>query len=375
MIYKALMDKIQTSTTDYAEGFKWLQGFQYKLGADTLTPYGEDEMYGSGRYFFRRYKWLVKEYDPFVRASGDGPGRVLESAKTFTRSIYEAQGRRAQEGYDKILLVREDPKFNNTLTHQNCPAFTNGPASEVMHPKQNEWKETFVPPIAKRLNEKLQGANLTLDDTIALMDQCPYHSFAQKELSTSRFCQLFSPDEWESYNYYQSLDKWYGFGPGNPLGPTQGAGFTNELVARLTGKPVVDNTNTNRTADLSHATFPLNATLYVDFGHDNGMTSIMSALGLFNETEQLPTTSKISAEEANGFSSAWTVPMGARMYIEKLACGAGPKRQEFVRVLVNNRVMPLKVCNGDEFGRCKLNDFIESLSFMRSGAHWQECYE
>lgn len=374
-VYEALIDKIQVQTKEYAPGFEWLQKFKYELGSETLTTYGENEMYESGRAFWKRYRWLIKEYDPFIRSSGRAPSRVLDSARWFTRSIYEAQGRRAKEGYEKILIIGENPMFNNTLTHINCPAFNTGPASQVMRPKQNEWKETFVPPITKRLNEKLSGVNLTLDETIAFMDLCPYHSLTKKAFHLSRFCYLFSEDEWKSYDYYQTLDKWYGFSHGNPLGPTQGVAWVNELIARMTGQPVVDNTNTNRTLDLSPELFPLNATLYADFTHDNGMISIMSALGLYNITDPMPTTHRISPEEAGGFASAWTVPMGARVYIEKMTCGKGKDKEDKVRFIVNSRLVIPQGCEADEFGRCNLAAYIESLSFVRSGGRWQECYE
>jgi hypothetical protein len=66
----------------------------------------------------------------------------------------------------------------------------------------------------------------------------------------------------------QTLNKYYGYSHGNPLGPTQGVGFTNELIARLTSQPVNDHTTTNTTLDTSNTTFPLNRKLYADFSHD-----------------------------------------------------------------------------------------------------------
>ena len=68
---------------------------------------------------------------------------------------------------------------------------------------------------------------------------------------------------------------------GNALGPTQGVGFTNELIARLTNSPVVDGTSSNHTLDSRNATFPLSESpsLYADFSHDNDMTAIFSAMG------------------------------------------------------------------------------------------------
>ena len=102
------------------------------------------------------------------------------------------------------------------------------------------------------------------------------------------------------------------------------------------------------------------------------MLSVFSALGLFNSTEPLPTDKRRSAIENNGFSCSWVVPFGARAYIEKMACGNS--KVEKVRILVNDRVMPMKTCKGDAQGRCDLDDFVKSLSFATEGGRWSECF-
>ena len=50
---------------------------------------------------------------------------------------------------------------------------------------------------------------------------------------------------------------------GDPLGPVQGVGYVNELLARLTGTPVADHTTHNATLP-----FPLDRALYADFTHE-----------------------------------------------------------------------------------------------------------
>jgi hypothetical protein len=41
-----------------------------------------------------------------------------------------------------------------------------------------------------------------------------------------------------------------------PWGPSEGVGYVNELIARLTDSPVVDETSTNTTLDGNAETFP-----------------------------------------------------------------------------------------------------------------------
>ncbi|KAK6405100.1 hypothetical protein LTR95_018802 [Oleoguttula sp. CCFEE 5521] len=92
------------------------------------------------------------------------------------------------------------------------------------------------------------------------------------------------------------------------------------------------------------------------------MTAIFSALGLYNTTTtpMLSNTTVVEAEQEGGYSAAWTVPFAARAYFEKLQCRG--EREEFVRVIVNDRVQALEQCGGD------------SLGFARSGGAWDQCF-
>lgn len=78
-----------------------------------------------------------------------------------------------------------------------------------------------------------------------------------------------------------------------------------------------------------------------------------------------------SLQETDYYSAAWTVPFAARAYFEKLTCLG--YEEELVRVIVNDRVMPLTSCGGDSLGRCKLGEFVDSLSFDKEGGLWDQC--
>lgn len=147
--------------------------------------------------------------------------------------------------------------------------------------------------------------------------------------------------------------------------------INQELIARLTNTPVIDHTSTNATLDSNKSTFPLNQALYADFSHDDQLSSIFFALGLFNATPLLSNTTVESLQETDYYSAAWTVPFAARAYFEKLTCLG--YEEELVRVIVNDRVMPLTSCGGDSLGRCKLGEFVDSLSFDKEGGLWDQC--
>jgi hypothetical protein len=365
--YGGLIGYIQNSSTSFPDEFAFLKDYKYNLGADQLTDTGRQEMVNSGAHFYRRYNTFLEGKTPFVRSSGQD--RVVESAEKWLAG-YAQEGKKNKTA-EIDVTIPEGAGQNNTLSHEICTDFEASPLHKVGDKAQDIWLDKFVPPIRSRVNEKL-GINLTASEIIYLMDMCPFDTLISPTAAVSDFCHIFTEDEWHQYDYYESLGKYYGYGNGNPLGPTQGVGYVNELIARLTEKPVDDHTNTNSTLDSNPTTFPLDRKAYADFSHDNDMTAIFAALGLYNTTEPLSNTTVEDTKQTKGFSAAWTVPFAARMYVEKLSCSG--EKEEFVRVIVNDRVIPLEFCGGDRYGRCTLGKFVESQEFARSGGHWDQCF-
>ncbi|KAF8998842.1 histidine phosphatase superfamily, partial [Cyathus striatus] len=148
----------------------------------------------------------------------------------------------------------------------------------------------YIPPLTKYLNTHAPGANLTSSDVYNLMTLCRFETLAK--VTRSKFRGIFEGEGvlgkgWEGFEYVGDLDMYHGTGyeQPQPLGKTQGVGYTNELLARITLSPVSDHTQTNTTRDSSPLTFPLNRTFYVDFLYDNQMIAIYASIGLFNDKE------------------------------------------------------------------------------------------
>ena len=102
------------------------------------------------------------------------------------------------------------------------------------------------------------------------------------------------------------------------------------------------------------------------------MTGIFSAMGLYDSTPILSNTSLETAAQTRGYTASWTVPFAGRAYFEKMQCDSYD--EELVRVVVNDRVLPLQTCRGDSLGRCRLSSFIDSLRFAVDGGEWDQCF-
>jgi len=362
-------------------------------------------MLSAGSHFFRRYEeGLAGRFVPFVRASGSQ--RVVHSAQLWVQGYSNAKngsGTPNAEMPQVDLVIPETEGTNNTLSHNLCTNFEQGTYenADVASIAQETWSEIFATPIQQRLNAALPGANLTRQETIYFMDLCPFTTVAAQGGIPTPYCHLFNETEWAGYDYYQTLGKYYAYGSGNPLGPTQGVGFANELIARLSNTAVNDSTTTNSTLDNSNVTFPLDRRLYVDFTHDNDLIAIFSALNLYNLTtlnltsesdfypppsdtpegnityystprHPLPITNLTTPALASGFSAAHVVPFGARAYVEKMKCEGEP--QEMVRLIMNERLVHLGFCGGDSDGLCPVGAFVQSLEFARAGGRWEQCF-
>lgn len=178
---------------------------------------------------------------------------------------------------------------------------------------------------------------------------------------------------------------------GQELGPVQGVGYINELLARLTGQPVRDKTQTNRTLTGSPTTFPLDRNIYADFSHDNLMVAVYSAMGLFRQPEHLDPS---NPDQSRTWVSSQLTPFSGRLVVERMDCRGVPRlgrrlvlggedkerammrKGTFVRVLVNDAVQALEFCGADKHGLCELGAFVESQSYARHDGYgdFEKCF-
>ncbi|KAI9446252.1 phytase [Lactarius indigo] len=363
---KSAVNKLKR-VKDYEEDYLlFLKNFTWDLGENDLLPLGAEQSFDAGITAFHRYAHIVSnDNPPFVRAASST--RVVDSATNWTAGFNVASHNAIKANVDLIL-----PESGNlTLDDNMCPSAGDGDA------ESGRWLATYAPPITRRLNLAAPGADLTDKDTYNLMSLCAFHSQAIK--GPSPFCGLFTLEEFRGFEYFGDVDKFYDNGHGGNLGRVRGVGYVNELLARLTGKPVQDNTQTNRTLDASPETFPLDRTLYADFSHDNTMVSIYSALGLFRQ--YLLPGQKLDPGDPSPLRT-WVlskmVPFGGRMVVERLECAREVPLPAvtFVRVLVNDAVQPLEFCGGVG-GLCELHAFAESQWYARhdGDGDFERCFD
>ncbi|WVQ93834.1 hypothetical protein IAU59_000912 [Kwoniella sp. CBS 9459] len=380
---------------------------------DGLMDQGRKQAWMSGRKIREIYARFLRSAKVFTRSSGGG--RVVETSGYWLEGF---KGQRFKLKDTKRLpqvdvVIPEGENANNTLSVHSCPAFNslNPTPGNVHRAALSEGLESTL----VRLNEALRPQPpLELDDLLCLADMCGYDSQAsgQDWNGWSKWCGVFTPQEWEVLGYGKDLSRWYDVGQGGRYGATMGAGYVNELIARLTDSEVVDSTITNRTINADARLFPRGGKrLFVDFGHDNEMLEVLAAMGVKRQRRELP-VDQVPAKRT------WVlpeiVPFGGKITFERIACDTGnwepdPEapppvpsdrdesheilgkgdrsgggrgsdgKKDYVRILVNDKVelvdhIACRYSGLIEHGLCEMESFIESQQFATTDVDWNICY-
>ncbi|KAG8726554.1 hypothetical protein FRC12_023293 [Ceratobasidium sp. 428] len=245
----AVLAKVKAARNIIDPSLKFVSSFNYSFTAEQLVPFGRNQSYISGQIIAKKYAALGAP--KFIRSSEKE--RIVESSRWWRQGFEGSPFNVPISSLPQPDLILDT--VNNTLDITTCAA------DEALDPAPGDiasqkWISKFVPPITRRLNKGLPGANLNDNDTVSLMSLCGFDT-AAKNGAASPWCSVFTKSEFKSYEYSVDLQKYYSRSYGSAYARSEGSGWVNELLARLTDSPVHDNTTTNSTLDADAATFPI----------------------------------------------------------------------------------------------------------------------
>ncbi|KAG0707438.1 histidine phosphatase superfamily [Suillus ampliporus] len=322
----------------------------YKLGEEGMSSIND-----LGVSMRLKYGFLLKSQD-----------RMLASALNFAIGFFGYPF----EGQYQQLITIEANGFNNTFApYKTCPNANTASKANRSLPYVREWVSHYLAEARKRLSSAMIGKDgvqgefeWTGEEVYEMMQMCAYETVA---LGYSKFCDLFTEEEWEGFNYA------YDSAFGSPVARVQGVGYVQELVARLTQTPIAThNTSTNATLHTPE-TFPLDHALYVDATHEVVVLNVITALNL----STLAANGPLPADHIppnRSFRSADLAPFATNMQFQLLSCASTPTPQ--IRVIINDGVAPLhgiRTCPyDDKYGMCPLPAFIEAQQETIRGTDW-----
>ena len=80
----------------------------------------------------------------------------------------------------------------------SCPNARSASKSERGQWYTKRWTEIYLDKAKNRLQKRLHGLELNIEDVYIMQQLCPYETVA---LGYSKFCELFTEEEWEGFNY------------------------------------------------------------------------------------------------------------------------------------------------------------------------------
>ncbi|KAI0367460.1 phosphoglycerate mutase-like protein [Pilatotrama ljubarskyi] len=347
---------------------EFMNDWTYKLGEEILTPFGRQQLFDLGVSMRMKYGFLLKNFTetntlPVFRT--ESQDRMLASALNFALGFF---GYPLDGQYQQSITI-EDNGYNNTLApYKTCPNAGDRTKSDRAIPYVKQWASIYLRDALDRLRPQLHGYELTIEDVYTLQQMCAYETVA---IGYSKFCELFTEDEWKGFNYAMDLYFWYDSAFGSPVARVQGIGYVQELVSRLTHTPIpVHNSSTNATLDDNPVTFPLGQSLYVDATHEVVVLNVITALNLTSFAADGPLPADHMPEH-RAFKSSHLAPFATNIQFQLLACESHPDPQ--IRIIINDGVVPLtgiRGCPEDKDGKCPVPAFVDAQREIIAKTDW-----
>ncbi|KAJ3514761.1 hypothetical protein NMY22_g14639 [Coprinellus aureogranulatus] len=351
---------------------EFLNEWSYKLGEELLTPFGRKQLFDLGLSYRMKYGFLLNNFTesntiPVFRT--ESQDRMLASAMNFAIGFF---GWPLDGQYQQSITIEADG-FNNTLApYKTCPNAKDRSKSDRGVWYLQRWADIYLKDARNRLAEQIPGFDLTIEHVYSMQMTCAYETVA---LGYSKFCELFTQEEWEGFDYALDLSFWYGSAYGSPTAKIQGIGWVQELVSRLTRTPIKEHRFSTNSTLHNDVTFPLGNSLYVDATHEVVVLNIITALNLtsFAENGPLPYT---HIPKDRTFRVSELAPFATNVQFQLLACDSTPGEQ--IRVIINDGVAPLtgiKGCPAQKDGMCPVDAFVKAQQEKIDETSWEwDCY-
>jgi len=318
---------------------------------EMITPDGIKSSKKVGKHLLSRYPTLVPTTK---RIYADKKARTKDTAAAFVEVFPQA--------VEIVEINLNRSSFNSQDPHKACKAFSKKPGNDEL----GIFMSKYTVPIISRLRQ-FSPVELTQTDIMGLQQLCGYESAITGK--KSKICNVFTDNEWMSYEYAWDLKYSHMVGHGNPLSPYLGFPWLNTTSVLMSKfHAPLHNPSQLDSPDID----PLipdddGQRFFLAFTHREVPPFIATALGLFNSSnayaEEFPT-------DRINWSRAWKmselIPFLGHVGIEKLTCEVmvgeeEMKEKEFIRVIANTAPRPIPKCQDGPGASCHFDDFTRLI--------------
>lgn len=162
-------------------------------------------------------------------------GRVIDTAKYFAAGFFGIEWR----GTSALEVIPEASDLGaDTLTPgDTCYKYAEDVDSrghDYGRKRLLKFRSTYLPAIATRLQEQNPNITFTRDEIYSMQEMCGFETIVK---GSSDWCNVFTRDEWESFEYARDVIHYYRAGPGNPYSVTMGWPWLNATTNILRQGP------------------------------------------------------------------------------------------------------------------------------------------
>ncbi|RMZ29501.1 hypothetical protein D0859_06408 [Hortaea werneckii] len=342
---------------------------------------GTLEAFATGVKLKSRYEHLLE--DAIARKQttfwASGSKRVIEMAKYFGAGFFGVEWK---DFADLQVIPETRKRRTSTLTPgktcrkygDNVDGYGHDYGSKMLY----EWRSHYLPRIVARLQRENSGISFTEAHVYSMQELCGFETIA---LGSSPWCEVLTKEELEDFGkdldlsfdhahelkltwllveYARDLLHYYKAGPGNPYSGAMGMLWLNATANLLKEGPEKA------------------GSLFLSFVHDGDITPMLSALELFPQDIDLPTTHVLLNRT---WKTSDVIPMGGRIIFERLACAAPqycwdnaefgypnhkyctpPADEYHIRINVNDGIVALPGCEDGPGRSCPLETFMGRVS-------------
>lgn len=286
------------------------------------SPYlGLDDEHLHGQAFRKKYGHLLPKDIKFPVFSLN-LGRCFYSGKEFAKGLLDDDNLANAE----FVIVDESSKMGANSLTPHCNKDNTNDA------QIDKYDTSYLDKIITRWQNDNPGLSITKSQVSLLMRMCGFEINVRGWGPT---CEIFTTEEWIRELYRGDIGNYYSLGRGNLIAPVRGS-----EMAKASLKLLENTTSTNQ--------------IYVSFTHDTDVELMLSSLNIVDPKEDLDVNKVVFPSP---YRIAEIVPMGARVYIERLNCGG----DNYVRFVINDAVYPIPSCQDGPGFSCHLDDYKKYL--------------
>ncbi|RDW72574.1 uncharacterized protein DSM5745_07746 [Aspergillus mulundensis] len=353
-----LLKRIQEANVVLNGSLSFLNDWDYftsnpEKDFDQLTrtgPYsGTLGAFTTGTRLLTRYQHLLPN-DSKIKFWASDCQRVIETAQYFAYGLLGLDWEKRGKAELEIIPETFDRRADTLTPGDTCLKYLED--TQEGHDKGinmlAQFQQAYAPAITQRLISEqgnLALGELTNIEIFSMQEMCGFETLVR---GSSPWCDVFTREDWENFEYARDLVHYYRAGPGNKYAGAMGWLWLNATAGLLQEGPEA-------------------GPLFFSFVHDGDIAPFLEALDIFKDPKydpHLPTTHRANDRV---WRTSSVMPMGGRIILERMTCssmngGLGGEEATFVRVNINDKIVPLPYCKSGPGLSCPLSEFATHVT-------------